>query len=161
MSTTDTMTHLIDLLETKVDWNKVFGVVEDLYNDPGFTSRADNFIVSSSVELALSEFSPLFRVDQIGYDFICEGTDAAGAEITVIGEYTGEAVELKMRKKLFYSPRGKNPHNTQDVKMVGNQMITKFLLLMMKLHGLVIMKREMVSSQSFNWETITNVTLEK
>ena len=54
--------NLIDLLETKVDWNKVFGVVEDLYNDPGFTSRADNFIVSSSVELALAEFSPLFRV---------------------------------------------------------------------------------------------------
>jgi|LakMenE18May11ns_1017448.scaffolds.fasta_scaffold9751230_1 hypothetical protein len=121
MSITDTMTHLIDLLETKVDWNKVFGVVEDLYNDPGFTSRADNFIVSSSVELALSEFSPLFRVDQIGYDFICEGTDAVGAEITVIGEYTGEAVELKMRKKLFYSPRGKNPHNTQDVKMKNFQ----------------------------------------
>ena len=39
------------------------------------------------------------------------------AEITVIGEYEGEAVELKMRKKLFYSPRGKNPNKTQDVKM--------------------------------------------
>ena len=113
--------NLIDLLETKVDWNKVFGVVEDLYNDPGFTSRADNFIVSSSVELALAEFSPLFRVDQIGYDFICEGTDATGAEITVIGEYKGEAVELKMRKKLFYSPRGKNPFKTQDVKMKNFQ----------------------------------------
>ena len=90
--------NLIDLLETEVDWNKVFGVVEDLYNDPGFTSRADNFIVSSSVELALAEFSPLFRVDQIGYDFICEGKQW---EITIIGEYKGEAVELKMRKNCF------------------------------------------------------------
>ena len=66
---------------------------------------ADNFIVSSSVELALAEFSPLFRVDQIGYDFICEGTDATGAEITVIGEYEGEAVELKIEKEtVLFSP---------------------------------------------------------
>lgn len=113
--------NLIDVLETQVDWNSVFGVVEDLYYDPGFTSRADNFIVSSSVELALEAFSPLMRVDKIGFDFIHKDSDASDIEMTLVGDVRGEAVELKMRKNLFYSPRGKFARCTQAVKMKNFQ----------------------------------------
>jgi len=35
--------HLIDSLETRTDWSKIFGVVDSLYNDKGFSSNADNF----------------------------------------------------------------------------------------------------------------------
>ena len=36
--------HLIDSLETKTDWSKIFGVVDSLYNDTGFIdSNADTF----------------------------------------------------------------------------------------------------------------------
>lgn len=96
------MAHLIDHLEQDVDWGKVFGVVEDLYTDDGFTSRADNFITSTCVELALEKFSNLKRVDQIGYDFT----------------YGDLKVELKMRKGLFYKRR---PNATQAVKMKNFQ----------------------------------------
>ena len=34
--------HLIDHLETGADWGKIFGVVDSLYNDKGFSSNADN-----------------------------------------------------------------------------------------------------------------------
>ena len=105
--------HLIDVLETQVDWNKFFGVVDDLYNDPGFTTNADNFIISSTVELALSEFSPLIRVDQNGYDFLIENTES---DYTVShNNINGEPIELKMMKNLFGYK--KNPHKTKPVKM--------------------------------------------
>ena len=42
--------NLIKELETNVDWNKVFGVVDSLYSDKGFTSNADNFARATMVE---------------------------------------------------------------------------------------------------------------
>ena len=33
--------NFIEQLETKVNWNRVFGVVDSLYSDKGFTSNAD------------------------------------------------------------------------------------------------------------------------
>ena len=33
--------NIIKELETNVDWNRVFGVVDSLYSDEGFTSNAD------------------------------------------------------------------------------------------------------------------------
>jgi len=65
-----TIGNLIDHLETDVNWHKVFGVVCGVYSDSGFTSRADNFTKSTTIEKALAKFSNLNRVDQIGYDFL-------------------------------------------------------------------------------------------
>ena len=45
--------NFIEQLETKVDWNRVFGVVDSLYSDKGFTSNADNFARATMVEKAL------------------------------------------------------------------------------------------------------------
>ena len=84
--------HLIDHLETQVQWGKVFGVVDSLYNDKGFTSNADNFARATAVEKAISKFSDLVRVDQTGYDFT----------------FGGEKIELKMGKNLFYKRKDVN-----------------------------------------------------
>ena len=61
--------HLIDSLETRTDWSKIFGVVDSLYNDKGFSSNADNFARATAVEKAIAKFTDLIRVDQTGYDF--------------------------------------------------------------------------------------------
>ena len=90
--------HFIDHLETSVDWNKVFGVVDSLYSDDGFTSNADNFTRATAVERALDKFSDLVRVDQDGYDFT----------------FGKEKVELKMGKNLF---QAKNPFATKKFKV--------------------------------------------
>ena len=63
--------NFIEQLETKVNWNRVFGVVDSLYSDKGFTSNADNFARATMVEKALDKFSDINRVDQNGYDFEC------------------------------------------------------------------------------------------
>ena len=61
--------NFIEQLETKVNWNRVFGVVDSLYSDNGFTSNADNFARATMVEKALDKFSAINRVDQNGYEF--------------------------------------------------------------------------------------------
>ena len=92
--------HLIDHLETQVQWGKVFGVVDSLYNDKGFTSNADNFARATAVEKAISKFSDLVRVDQTGYDFI----------------FGSEKIELKMGKNLFYKRKDVNATKKFKVK---------------------------------------------
>ena len=77
--------NIIKELETNVDWNRVFGVVDSLYSDEGFTSNADNFARATMVEKALDKFSNIDRVDQNGYDF----------------EWEDKKIELKMGKNLF------------------------------------------------------------
>lgn len=98
--------HIIDHLETKVNWNKVFGVVDSLYGDSGFTSNADNFTRATAVEKALDRFSGLIRVDQNGYDFIYY--------------HKGEIikVELKMGKNLFQK---RNQYATKKFKVKNFQ----------------------------------------
>lgn len=91
--------NFIDYLETKVNWNKVFGVVDSVYDDKGFKSNADNFIRSIAVEKAFAKFSNVERVDQNGYDFLFNNTDK---------------VEMKMGKNLFYV---KDPHTTKKFKV--------------------------------------------
>ena len=91
--------HLIDSLETKTDWGKIFGVVDSLYNDKGFTSNADNFARATAVEKAIAKYSGLDRVDQTGYDFVFGDTK----------------VELKMGKNLFY--KRKDIHATKKFKV--------------------------------------------
>lgn len=91
--------HLIDHLETGVNWNKVFGVVDSLYSDPGFSSNADNFARATAVEKAIAKFSDLERVDQTGYDFVFGDTK----------------VELKMGKNLFF--KRKDIHATKKFKV--------------------------------------------
>jgi hypothetical protein len=90
--------HFIDHLETGVDWNKVFGVVDSLYSDDGFTTNADNFTRATAVEKALAKFSNLDRVDQKGYDFM----------------YGEDKIELKMQKNLFQK---RNPFATKQFKV--------------------------------------------
>ena len=97
-----TIKNLINHLETNVNWDKVFGVVCSTYSDKGFTSRADNFTKSTTIEKALAKFSNLDRVDQIGYDFM----------------YDDLKVELKMRQNLFYK---RTPDQTQVIKMKNFQ----------------------------------------
>ena len=80
------MNSFTEHLEQNVNWNKVFGVVDSLYSDKGFTSNADNFARATMVEKALDKFSNLERVDQNGYDFL----------------FNDKKVELKMGKNLFY-----------------------------------------------------------
>jgi len=91
--------HLIDHLETQVNWSKVFGVIDSLYNDPGFSSNADNFARATAVEKALAKYSGLVRVDQTGYDFT----------------FGDEKIELKMGKNLFY--KRKDIHATKKFKV--------------------------------------------
>jgi hypothetical protein len=91
--------HLIDHLETQVNWSKVFGVVDSLYNDPGFSSNADNFARATAVEKALAKYSGLVRVDQTGYDFV----------------YGDDKIEMKMGKNLFY--KRKDIHATKKFKV--------------------------------------------
>ena len=62
------MNSFIEHLEQNVNWNKVFGVVDSLYSDKGFTSNADNFARATMVEKAIDKFSNLERVDKNGYD---------------------------------------------------------------------------------------------
>ena len=93
------MNHFIQHLEQNVNWNKVFGVVDSLYSDDGFTSNADNFARATMVEKAIDEFSNLERVDQNGYDFLFED----------------KKVELKMGKNLFY--KRKDPKATKKFKV--------------------------------------------
>ena len=91
--------HLIDSLETRTDWSKIFGVVDSLYNDKGFSSNADNFARATAVEKAIAKFSDLIRVDQTGYDFT----------------FGDEKIELKMGKNLFY--KRKDVHATKKFKV--------------------------------------------
>tara|TARA_B100002019_G_C20994925_1_gene462425 strand:- start:64 stop:615 length:552 start_codon:yes stop_codon:yes gene_type:complete len=91
--------HLIDHLETGVDWGKVFGVVDSAYKDKGFSSNADNFTRAISVEKAIAKFSNLIRVDQTGYDFT----------------FGDERIELKMGKNLFF--KRKDVHATKKFKV--------------------------------------------
>tara|TARA_R100000008_G_C3489435_1_gene117954 strand:- start:63 stop:617 length:555 start_codon:yes stop_codon:yes gene_type:complete len=93
------MNHFIQHLEQNVNWNKVFGVVDSLYSDDGFTSNADNFARATMVEKAIDKFSNLERVDQNGYDFLFED----------------KKVELKMGKNLFY--KRKDPKATKKFKV--------------------------------------------
>ena len=93
------MNHFIQHLEQNVNWDKVFGVVDSLYSDDGFTSNADNFARATMVEKALDKFSNLQRVDQNGYDFL----------------FNDKKVELKMRKDLIY--KTKDPKATKKFKV--------------------------------------------
>ena len=100
--------NFINHLETEVNWSKIFGVVDSLYNDPGFTSNADNFARATSVEKAVAKFSDLKRVDQTGYDFL----------------FGDIKIELKMRKDLFYKggysstlKRKTHTHETKKIKV--------------------------------------------
>ena len=86
-------------LEQNVNWNKVFGVVDSLYSDKGFTSNADNFARATMVEKAIDKFSNLERVDKNGYDFL----------------FGDKKVELKMGKNLFY--KRKDPKATKKFKV--------------------------------------------
>jgi hypothetical protein len=91
--------HLIDHLETGADWGKIFGVVDSLYNDKGFSSNADNFARATAVEKAIAKFSNLIRVDQTGYDFT----------------FGDERIELKMGKNLVF--KRKDVHATKKFKV--------------------------------------------
>ena len=102
------MNHFIQHLEQNVNWDKVFGVVDSLYSDDGFTSNADNFARATMVEKALDKFSNLQRVDQNGYDFLF---DDKKVELKM-GK---KKVELKMRKDLFY--KRKDPKATKKFKV--------------------------------------------
>ena len=102
------MNSFTEHLEQNVNWNKVFGVVDSLYSDKGFTSNADNFARATMVEKAIDKFSnpsPLDisegmeRVDQNGYDFI----------------FNDKKIELKMGKNLFY--RRKDTKATKKFKV--------------------------------------------
>lgn len=103
-----TISHFIDHLETGVNWNKVFGVVDSLYSDKGFSSNADNFARSTCVEKALAKFSDLIRVDQNGYDFVWDDT---GVELKSM-----KKIELKMGLNLFYKRKDVNATKKFKVK---------------------------------------------
>jgi hypothetical protein len=96
--------NLIDHLESQVDWNKVFGVVDSLYSDAGFSSNADNFARATAVEKGISKFSNLVRVDQTGYDFIYDQD----------GEFI--RIEMKMGKNLFFKKKDVNATKKFKVK---------------------------------------------
>ena len=45
-----------EFLRKSIDWNAVFGICEDLRDDPFLKSRADNFITSTMKEKAIVRF---------------------------------------------------------------------------------------------------------
>jgi hypothetical protein len=100
-----TNSHFIDHLETGVNWDKVFGVVDSLYFDKGFSSNADNFARATCVEKALAKFSNLVRVDQNGYDFVWD--DSTGKL---------KKIEMKMGQNLFYKRKDVNATKKFKVK---------------------------------------------
>ena len=57
--------NLVKELETNVDWDRVFGVVDSLYSDEGFTSNADNFARATMVEKALDKFQTLTELTKM------------------------------------------------------------------------------------------------
>ena len=98
--------YLIDSLEKNTDWGKIFGVVDSLYNDKGFSSNADNFARATAVEKAIAKFSDLIRVDQTGYDFTF-GDEKLVSPLNI---------ELKMGKNLFYKRKDTNATKKFKVK---------------------------------------------
>jgi hypothetical protein len=104
--------HFIDYLESGLNWNKVFGVVDSVYSDDGFKSNADNFIRSISIERAIEKFSDVVRVDQNGYDFI----------YNEVGVENPTKVEMKMGKNLFYA---RDPFTTKKFKVKSFLSATK------------------------------------
>ncbi len=96
--------HIIDHLEQDVNWDKVFGVIDSLYSDAGFSSNADNFARATMVEKALDRFSNFKRVDKTGYDF------------TYNDQSNIVKVELKMGKNLFYKRKDVNATKKFKVK---------------------------------------------
>lgn len=113
--------HFIDYLETGVNWNKVFGVVDSVYSDDGFKSNADNFTRSICIERAIEKFSDVVRVDQNGYDFIYNQTDDSQS---VRGEVKPRQVkvEMKVGKNLFYV---RDPFTTKKFKVKSFLSATK------------------------------------
>ena len=103
--TTDPFGKLVDHLESEVNWQKIFGVVDSLYSDDGFTTNADNFTRATAIEKAVEKFSDLERVDQPGWDFVYHSIEDL-------------KIEMKMRKNLFYK---RNPNRTQTIKMKNFQ----------------------------------------
>lgn len=66
--------QVVDFLRKNINWDKFFGVCLDIKEDAGFTSRADNFAVSTAVEKAVVRFctSELERIDALGCDLMHE-----------------------------------------------------------------------------------------
>lgn len=67
--------EVVKFFRETIDWNKFFGVCLDIKEDPGFSSRADNFTVSTAIEKALvrfcdSKIQELKRIDAIGCDLM-------------------------------------------------------------------------------------------
>lgn len=62
--------EVVEFLRKNINWNKFFGVCLDIKEDSGFSSRADNFAVSTAIEKAVVRFcnSELRRIDAMGCD---------------------------------------------------------------------------------------------
>jgi|TARA_B100000073_G_C23561291_1_gene504240 hypothetical protein len=98
-----------EFLRKSIDWNAVFGICEDLRDDPFLKSRADNFITSTMKEKAIVRFCidpQLKRVDKEGCD---------------LEHVLYEGIELKTKEKLFrkgFSRKtGLGPGDTYPVKI--------------------------------------------
>ena len=84
-------------LQESINWNAFFSLAQDVFQDPGFQSNADNFARATLFEMALEKLSTMpcqvERIDQDGCDllFHMEGINEP------------IRVELKtFRNKLFY-----------------------------------------------------------
>jgi hypothetical protein len=64
-----TINDLKYCLETQFNWNKIFGIIKDLYSDNGFQSNSDNMFRSKLFEWSIQLLSNCVYVDQDGVDF--------------------------------------------------------------------------------------------
>lgn len=103
-------------LQKSIDWSAFFSLAQDVFQDPGFQSNADNFARATLFEMALEQLSSMpcqvERIDEDGCDLLFHMN---GVENPV-------RVELKtFRNALFYKIGSKvhnlGPGDTKAIKM--------------------------------------------
>lgn len=167
-----TKKNLIKFLEENVYWDNFWGVVIDLYEDPVFRSKASNMTRTTIIEKALSIFSSLIHVDQIGYDFLYSDSDSEFL-LNFSGNINGEPIELKIGKDIFYSPNRKDAGKTRGIKMKNYQgekktledfkkqrTFSKLIVIDLRYKKVIVAEDELVRSKYYNCGDGVSVKLE-
>lgn len=103
-------------LQKSINWSAFFSLAQDVFQDPGFQSNADNFARATLFEMALERLSTMpcqvERIDEDGCDLLFH----------MEGVSDPVRVELKtFRNKLFYVNGSKkynlDPGDTKAIKM--------------------------------------------
>ena len=94
--------HIKNRLQESINWDAFFSLAQDVFQDPGFQSNADNFARATLFEMALEKLSSMpcqvERIDEDGCDLLFH----------MQGVKEPVRVELKtFRNALFYKKGSK------------------------------------------------------